>query len=242
MHAQPQQSSWMGLIQTPATVPSEQKRKMRRGPAPARPRPSLPPSHALPYGLTPAEVEVLALLLDGASNSEIGRRRKCALGTVKVHLGRIYRKLGVDSRTQAVLLAERLVCVRESRFGRKGDTSFAFSDLRPQAVLEKRNAGEVLFRIDDRAECLYFIEEGCVAFPEVGRQAATGNLFGIVGVFAEARLRTASAICETSMRLLRLDAAKALDLYLLNPNFALHVTRTLIDHVRRPLEPGRTQA
>jgi two-component system NarL family response regulator len=55
--------------------------------------------------LTPRERAVLELVAKGLSNREIGARLSTAPGTIKVHLGRIYAKLGVGDRTAAALLA-----------------------------------------------------------------------------------------------------------------------------------------
>ena len=55
--------------------------------------------------LTERELDVLRLLAAGLSNREIGRRLYLSPETVKTHLGNIYRKLEVDGRTQAALVA-----------------------------------------------------------------------------------------------------------------------------------------
>lgn len=52
--------------------------------------------------LTDRERGVLSLLTSGVSNKEIARELKIEVVTVAVHLSRIYRKLGVINRTQAV--------------------------------------------------------------------------------------------------------------------------------------------
>jgi DNA-binding NarL/FixJ family response regulator len=57
--------------------------------------------------LTGREKDVLRLLVDGLSNREIGERLFLSGDTVKTHLGNIYRKLGADGRTQAVVIALR---------------------------------------------------------------------------------------------------------------------------------------
>jgi DNA-binding CsgD family transcriptional regulator len=53
-------------------------------------------------GLTRAEIRVLSVLLLGASNREIARRLCVSIDTVKTHVQRIFRKLGVVSRAQAL--------------------------------------------------------------------------------------------------------------------------------------------
>ena len=58
--------------------------------------------------LTEREMEVLHLLVQGQSNKEIGRDLQIAEDTVKTHIKHILAKLGVQSRTQAVLSAMRL--------------------------------------------------------------------------------------------------------------------------------------
>lgn len=58
------------------------------------------------------ELEVLALLAEGANTAEIGRRLYISQKTVKNHLYSIYQKLEVGDRTQAVLRAMRIGLVR----------------------------------------------------------------------------------------------------------------------------------
>lgn len=56
-----------------------------------------------PDGLTEREVEILRLIAEGRSNKEIAKRLGITIGTVKMHLYKIYRKIGVSDRTQAAL-------------------------------------------------------------------------------------------------------------------------------------------
>jgi predicted ATPase/class 3 adenylate cyclase/DNA-binding CsgD family transcriptional regulator len=57
--------------------------------------------------LTPAEINVAALVKDGLSNSEIGQRLLCSARTVQAHLTHIYGKLGVSGRAELVAEAMR---------------------------------------------------------------------------------------------------------------------------------------
>jgi len=56
-------------------------------------------------GLSPREAEVLARLADGSDDAVIAAALGVQPGTVRKHLERIYRKLGVHSRAQAVAAA-----------------------------------------------------------------------------------------------------------------------------------------
>lgn len=59
-------------------------------------------------GLSPRQVDVLRLLTAGQSNKVICRELELAESTIKTHLLGLFRKLGVSSRTEAVVAAARL--------------------------------------------------------------------------------------------------------------------------------------
>ncbi|MDQ3678474.1 MAG: response regulator transcription factor [Actinomycetota bacterium] len=58
--------------------------------------------------LSPRELDVLRLVVDGCENSEIARRLYLSASTVKHHVSSALEKLGVDNRIQAAVLAVRL--------------------------------------------------------------------------------------------------------------------------------------
>ncbi|MBK8020768.1 MAG: response regulator transcription factor [Chloroflexi bacterium] len=60
---------------------------------------------ALGHDLTERELEVLALMIQGLNNREIGERLYISSSTVKNHVSSVLSKLGTTSRTQAVALA-----------------------------------------------------------------------------------------------------------------------------------------
>jgi DNA-binding NarL/FixJ family response regulator len=63
-------------------------------------------------GLSERELEVLGLLVEGATNESIAARLFVSEKTVKTHLSNIFRKLGVSNRTQAAAKAIRGRLVR----------------------------------------------------------------------------------------------------------------------------------
>jgi DNA-binding NarL/FixJ family response regulator len=65
--------------------------------APAKTVPEVPESARL----TRREIEILRLVADGHSNSQVARMQWVTEQTVKFHLSNIYRKLGVSNRTEA---------------------------------------------------------------------------------------------------------------------------------------------
>ena len=62
--------------------------------------------------LSSREIEVLRLVADGASNSEIAAALRITDATVKSHLVHVFSKLGVASRTAAVSAARNLGVLR----------------------------------------------------------------------------------------------------------------------------------
>ena len=83
--------------------------------SPYRSTKALPPqgyglgtNQPLPELLTAREREVLELIASGLSNQEIASRLFVAHSTVKSYVNRVFRKLGVESRTKAIVRAREL--------------------------------------------------------------------------------------------------------------------------------------
>ncbi|MGH6615837.1 response regulator transcription factor [Sphingomonas sp.] len=62
-------------------------------------------------GLTARECEIMALLASGRSNKEMARVLNISPNTVKTHVARLYEKLGVQRRIQAVEKARFLALI-----------------------------------------------------------------------------------------------------------------------------------
>ena len=65
----------------------------------------VPGPAALPDDLTPREAEVLTLIAEGLTNTEIAARLVVSAATVKTHVNHIFSKTGARDRAQAVVYA-----------------------------------------------------------------------------------------------------------------------------------------
>jgi DNA-binding NarL/FixJ family response regulator len=69
---------------------------------------AVPPAmNNLHVSLTKRELEVLRLVVEGATNQSIAKSLKISYETIKEHLQHILRKIGVTDRTQAAVWAVR---------------------------------------------------------------------------------------------------------------------------------------
>ena len=59
-------------------------------------------------GLSNREIEVLQLMAAGLSNQEIANQLYVSLSTVKTHSAKLFEKMDVKRRTQAIEKAKRL--------------------------------------------------------------------------------------------------------------------------------------
>lgn len=71
-------------------------------------------------GLTDREREVLRFVAEGRTNREIGRRLGISERTAQAHLSRVFDKLDVSSRTEAVAVALKEGLIRIPEQGRSG--------------------------------------------------------------------------------------------------------------------------
>lgn len=95
---------WSGRVYLAGALSQFSDRAVSAGPCGPRayePKQEPPP-------LTPRQREVIASLMKGHSNKQIARDLHIGEGTVKIHIAAIFRALGAQNRTEAVMTASRL--------------------------------------------------------------------------------------------------------------------------------------
>ena len=185
------------------------------------PSPSAEP--LLDMRLTPKQVEVLSHAAEGLSNKQIAARLDISVGTVKLHMTEIYRRLNVDRRGEAIALAQSIQRVREQQMQRGEDGKEILDWLLPHVNHRRQASGDIIFRKGDPGTELYYLQRGKVVLEEIGVEMTDGDMFGEIGLFAPDHSRTCTARCVTDVDLFCLTSEQVKSIYYLNPRFALHV-------------------
>ncbi len=123
-------------------------------------------------------------------------------------------------------LLQILLMKRRARDARTGKP-FSLDWIRPLVETVVLPDGSYVFRKGDPPDKLYYVASGTVRFPEFGKRAGAGEMFGEVAFFTQQRERTGSAVCEGRCELLALDESDFTRLFLQNPSFNLHVARVI---------------
>ncbi|MGM0738964.1 MAG: Crp/Fnr family transcriptional regulator [Bacteroidota bacterium] len=88
-------------------------------------------------------------------------------------------------------------------------------------------AGDVLFKKDDRVDSLYYIAEGRVKVEDQNVSVGAGNIFGEMAFFNKTAVRSATVRCVEDTVVYELDEKRFTRLQYEDPEFALAVMRTV---------------
>jgi CRP/FNR family transcriptional regulator, cyclic AMP receptor protein len=108
--------------------------------------------------------------------------------------------------------------------------------LRPYMRSRRHAAGDTLFERGAPADRLYFLAEGRVELPEVGRQLQAGQMFGEIAFFAPDRRRSSSARCTSDCTVLSIDEDTFKQLVYQNPDFGLAVVRLIAGRLSQDVQ------
>ncbi len=95
--------------------------------------------------------------------------------------------------------------------------------LRPYMRSRRYRAGATLFKRGSKADRIYFLADGRIALPDVGRTLEAGQIFGEIAFFAPDRWRSSAACCITPCTVLSIDEDTFKQLVYQNPEFGLEV-------------------
>jgi len=99
--------------------------------------------------------------------------------------------------------------------------------------------GQVLFRMGDRADKLFYINRGAIRLPELNIRVGPGEFIGETGILSPLKRRTASAVCEEDLEVYSMDQRQVLELFRQEPALALSLVQL---GVKRLIEDLKVQA
>ena len=100
----------------------------------------------------------------------------------------------------------------------------------PLLPLMKRiivDAHQTLFEINEPADELYYILEGTLLIPELGKEIGPGSFLGEFALFSELGCRTATAVARTQCVAMVLTKKAAISALAQHPQFAIHLLRLI---------------
>lgn len=123
--------------------------------------------------------------------------------------------------------------VQRVKASSRGD--FQIDPLLPFMKREHRKAGEVLFRVGEPGDRMYYVHRGRIRLEEVDRVVVEGEVLGEIGLLSTDNARTATAVCAADCELYSLTQEVVLQLFYQRPEFSFFlvrlVTRRLLDNL-----------
>jgi hypothetical protein len=119
--------------------------------------------------------------------------------------------------------------MRRARAGLQGN--LGVESLIPLMTRRAFKAGDLLFRLGDRARSTFVILSGTVRVAEIGVVLGAGCLIGEIGVFAPDGCRTGTAVCETDVEIGSISDERLLQLYVQDPTFSVYLMRLVVQRM-----------
>jgi hypothetical protein len=113
--------------------------------------------------------------------------------------------------------------------------------LRPYMRSRAYRAGATLFTRGSKADRMYFLADGRIDLPDVGRTLEAGQMFGEIAFFAPERWRSSAALCLTPCTVLSIDEDTFRQLVYQNPEFGLEVMHLIAARLCQDIERLRAR-
>jgi CRP/FNR family cyclic AMP-dependent transcriptional regulator len=126
-------------------------------------------------------------------------------------------------------LSEILIAIRRMRHARGADC--AIDALKPFLKPTKFSDGDVVFRLGDKPDKVYFLESGTVELPELGKMLFEGTIFGEMAYFTNDRERTTTAICKGECTIMAINEKSFMKLYRQHPEFGVYLIRLMAQRI-----------
>ena len=99
--------------------------------------------------------------------------------------------------------------------------------LQPFTDTRRCKAGDILFRVGDRADCMFFVVSGSFRLVELDFSVDAGGLLGAFALASQENRRTFTCVCDAPGELVVMDYKRVRVLYFQNPQFGFYLLRHL---------------
>lgn len=122
----------------------------------------------------------------------------------------------------------------------RGD--FTIEPLLPFMKHELRKDGDVLFKVGDRGDRMYFLQKGTVNMRELEKRVRAGDVFGEIGLLSADKERMATAVCEGDCDLYSVTQDVVFQLFYQKPEFSFFLVRLVTKRLLDNLEDAQFEA
>lgn len=124
---------------------------------------------------------------------------------------------------------EMLRLVRRVEAAAKGD--FSVDWLKPYMKSIRHEAGHILFRQGDDADCFFMLVKGELLLEETGQVLRVGDVFGEIALFSADHRRTQTSRCLSDTELLWISERDLTQLCYQNPAVSFHLLRLITNRL-----------
>lgn len=103
--------------------------------------------------------------------------------------------------------------------------------LLPHMAARSYKAGQILFHRGEQADEIFYIQEGEILLKEINKTLYPGELFGELGIFSTAGLRTLGASCKTDCKLYSMNREAVYKLYYQQPKLGFHLMGLMVSRL-----------
>lgn len=137
-------------------------------------------------------------------------------------------------------LRQMVILISKVKHAAAGDLSIGW--LRPFMSARHCVPGDVLFRVGDRADRMFYVVSGTFRLVELDLTVSAGALIGEIGLVSPGNRRTLTFRCDQPGELLVMDYQRVRELYFQNPEFGFYLLRLVGERLVRNMVVMNEQA
>lgn len=137
-------------------------------------------------------------------------------------------------------LRQMVMLIAKVKHAAAGDLSIGW--LRPFMSARHCVPGDILFRVGDRADRMFYVVSGSFRLVELDLPMFSGALIGEIGLVSPGNRRTLTFRCDKPGELLEMDYERVREMYFQNPQFGFYLLRLIGERLVRNMVITNDQA